>query len=288
MKKLTLALQKIQKNNLFLVGNKAYRLSELLNQKLVIPQAFVITTKAYDFFLKEHFLDFLHQALSQELSLRDSVFFATQLQQKILESEIPLKLRQAILKEFEDFGFEKVSLRSSATAEDDRKASFAGQFDTFLDVSKKEIFEKIKKCWASLFSPRAIVYTHKKRIPLKDIKMAVIVQKMVKPKLAGNLVTKNLAREREKEILIETTDGLGDKVTAGTVMPEQIFIDKKGLSVVTRRFSPKEEGLLPKDKAVQLSKLGLLIEKVYNFPQEIEWAIEKDKVFILQARPLTI
>jgi len=81
---------------------------------------------------------------------------------------------------------------------------------------------------------------------------------------------------------------LGDKVTAGTVMPEQIFIDKKGLSVVTRRFSPKEEGLLPKDKAVQLSKLGLLIEKVYNFPQEIEWAIEKDKVFILQARPLTI
>lgn len=288
MKKVTLALQKIHKNDLSLVGKKAYRLAELLKQKLVVPEAFVVTTKAYDFFLKEHFLDFLHQALSQELSLRDSVFFATQLQQKILESEIPIKLRQAILKEFEDFGFERVSLRSSATAEDGKKASFAGQFDTYLNVSKEQLFEKIKQCWASLFSPRAVVYTNKKKLPLKDIKMAIIVQKMIKPKLAGNLLTKNLIRENKKEILIETIKGLGDRVTAGTVTTEQIFIDRKDFSIVARRFSPTESGLLPKDKAVYLSKLGLLIEKIYNFPQEIEWAIEKDKVLILQSRPLTI
>jgi len=210
------------------------------------------------------------------------------LREKILKSEISLQLKQAVLKEFEICRFKKVSLRSSSTAEDGRKASFAGQFDTYLDVSKEEIFEKIKKCWASLFSARAIVYTHKKRIPLKDIKMAVIIQKMIKPKLAGNLVTKNLIRKKEKEMLIEAVRGLGNRVTAGTVMAEQVFIDKKGLSIVTRRFSPTGSDLLPKDRAIQLSKLGLLIEEVYNFPQEIEWAIEEDKVFILQARPLTI
>ena len=288
MKKLTLALRKIQRSDLSLVGKKAYRLSELLNQGVVVPEAFVVTTKAYDFFLKEHFLDFLHQALTSELSLRDSVFFAAQMREKILKSEVPLKLKQPVLKRFESFGFEKISLRSSATAEDGKKASFAGQFDSFLNVSKEEILEKIKKCWASLFSPRAVVYTHKKKLHLKDIRMAIIIQKMVKPKLAGNLVTKNLIRKREKEMLIEVVGGLGDKVTAGTVIPEQIFIDKKALSVVARRFSPTEGGLLPQDKAVQLSKLGLLIEEVYNFPQEIEWAIEKDKVFILQSRPLTV
>lgn len=288
MRKLTLPLSKIQKTDCSLVGQKAYRLSELFKQDVAVPKAFVITTQSFDLFLKKHFFEFLHQTLTKELSLADKAFFASQLKEKILKEEVPYKLRAEILKTFTQFGFEKVGLRSSATAEDGKKDSFAGQFDTFLNVSKEEMFEKIKKCWASLFSPRAIVYTHKKELALKEIKMAVIVQKMIEPQLAGNLVTKNLISKRKKEILIEATEGLGEQVTAGLVTPEQIFIDKKSSLVIARRFSPKEKELLSKERAVCLSKLGLLIEEIFKLPQEIEWAIEQDKVFILQARPLTV
>lgn len=288
MRKLTLPLNEIQKTDYSLVGQKALRLSELFKQNVAIPQAFVITTKTFDLFLKEHFLEFIHQALTPDLGLVDIAFFASQLKEKILKEEIPHKLKEEILKSFESFGFEKVSLRSSATAEDGKRASFAGQFETFLNVSKEEMFGKIKKCWASLFSPRAIVYTYKKRVPLKNIKMAVIVQKMVQPKLAGNLATRNLARKREEEMLIEATEGLGDKITAGTVIPEQIFVNKKNFSVTARRFSLKDKSLLSQDKIEHLSKLGLLVEQFFEIPQEVEWAIEKDKVIILQVRPLTI
>lgn len=288
MRRLTLPLSKIQKIDRPLVGEKAYRLSELFKQDVSVPKAFVITTESFNLFLKEHFFEFLHQALTKDLSLADKAFFASQLKEKILKEEIPHKLRVEILERFTQFGFEKVSLRSSATVEDGKRASFAGQFETFLNISKDNLLEKIKACWASLFSPRVVVYTHKKKLSLKKIKMAVIVQKMVKPQLAGNLVTKNLLKNREKEILIEIAEGLGDKITAGTVTPEQIFIDKSSFSVTYHRLATRDKGLLSEDKAKYLSKLGLLIEQVFKIPQEIEWAIEKDKVFILQTRPLTI
>lgn len=173
-----------------------------------------------------------------------------------------------------------VSVRSSATAEDARNASFAGQFDTFLNInSEAKLLDAIKDCWNSVKSSRVNSYLEDKTI--KNLDMAVIVQKMVNADFAGVIFTVNPIKK--KGILIEVTEGLGDKLVSGEVTPNTYFIDKKSLKILNdvKKFD------FTTSLVKKLSQTALAIEKLYRFPQDIEFCIKNEKIFILQSRPIT-
>ena len=173
-----------------------------------------------------------------------------------------------------------VSVRSSATSEDARNASFAGQFETFLNVnSENELLNSINKCWKSAKSRRVISYARKNRI--KNIKMAVIVQKMINPDFAGVIFTVDPVHN--KDILIESVKGLGEKLVSGKVTPSSYIIDRKHCKINNSSGNLKMNKLLIEKLAI----ISLRIEKSYNFPQDIEFATKGDKIFILQSRAIT-
>lgn len=287
MKNFSLFLKEINQDHLPIVGGKAYRLAELSRHNFRVPEAFVITTHAFDFFLRKNLLHLIHQALTSDLSLEDTAFFALQLKDKMTREKIPEKL-ELIFKKFDALGLNKVSLRSSATTEDGKENSFAGQFETFLDLKKDGLASKLQACWASLFSPRAVVYTHRNKIPLKDLKMAVIVQQMINPDLAGNLTTRNILGDMSDKILIEANKGKGDVITAGTADPERVVIDRRTFLLDDYHSLHNKRAVLSKSITIKLVRTALSIEKIFNYPQEIEWAIRNGEIFILQSRPLTI
>ena len=183
-------------------------------------------------------------------------------------NKIDKKAKNQIIKKFHNLK-SAVSVRSSATAEDSKNSSFAGQFDTFLNIdSEAKLLNAIKDS-----------YIEDKKI--KNLEMAVIIQKMVNADFAGVIFTVNPIKK--KGILIEVTEGLGDKLVSGEVTPNTYSIDKKSLkiknNVIKFNFS--------KSLIKKLSQTALEIEKLYRFQQDIEFCIKNDEIFILQSRPIT-
>jgi pyruvate,water dikinase len=174
----------------------------------------------------------------------------------------------------------KFAVRSSATAEDLLTASFAGQQDTYLNVAKKDVVESVKKCWASLFTPRAIYYRHEKKIP-HDVAMAVVVQEMVQAEYAGVMFT--LDPVMKKYVLVEAATGLGEKVVSGSVTPSSFMLDRKDFEIKEKNIQYKiDEEIIKK-----IAKIGLSIEKHYSKPQDVEFGVKNGEVFILQSRAIT-
>ena len=189
------------------------------------------------------------------------------------------KIKNEIIKNFKKLN-SNVAVRSSATAEDSEKSSFAGQFDTFLNIKdEKELFDSIKKCKNSVKSKRAIAYSKNKK--LKNIKMAVIVQKMINPDFSGVIFI--IDPVNKKNILIEIVKGLGDKLVSGQVTPNSYFVDKIIMKIENKTESFKLDRILIK----KLSKTSLEIESLYQNPQDIEFSAKNNEIFILQSRPIT-
>ncbi|MAF89512.1 MAG: phosphoenolpyruvate synthase [archaeon] len=206
---------------------------------------------------------------------------------------------------------EFVAVRSSATAEDLPDASFAGQQATFLNIrGKKDLVQAVKDCWASLFEPRAIFYRERKGFEHEKVLMSVIVQKMVDSESAGVMFTSNPVTNDESEISIEAAWGLGEAVVAGQVNPDRYLIDKETLGIKKKDVPRKDfmyirdistgktvkenlteetgsKQVLKEEDMQELARFGKTIEEHYNWPQDIEWAIEDDKIYILQTRAVT-
>ncbi|MDP7260640.1 MAG: phosphoenolpyruvate synthase [archaeon] len=206
---------------------------------------------------------------------------------------------------------EFVAVRSSATAEDLPDASFAGQQATFLNIrGKKDLVQAVKDCWASLFEPRAIFYRERKGFEHEKVLMSVIVQKMVDSESAGVMFTSNPVTNDESEISIEAAWGLGEAVVAGQVNPDRYLIDKETLGIKKKDVPRKDfmyirdistgktvkeklteetgsKQVLKEEDVQELARFGKTIEEHYNWPQDIEWAIEDDKIYILQTRAVT-
>jgi len=182
----------------------------------------------------------------------------------------------AIIKSAKKLG--KVAVRSSATAEDLPDASFAGQHDSFLDVTE-DLIDSIRKCQASIDTDRAKFYREQKGIT--ESKMAVIVQEMVNTDFAGVMFTVDPIHK--KHILIEIVKGLGEKLVSGQVTPNTFFLDKDTLEVV------QENVVFDMDKTIlkELAKLGLKVQEYYGKPQDIEFCLEKDKIWLVQSRDIT-
>lgn len=273
----------ITKKDISVAGGKAANLGELANAGYNVPKGFIITTKAYNTFveIKEIEKDMAEQLSKLDIGNHELVEkISKELKRLILDEEMFEELVEEIHKALKKLQGNKFAVRSSATAEDLITASFAGQQDTFLNVSKKDIVESVKKCWASLFNPRAIYYRHEKKIP-HDVAMAVVIQEMIDADFAGVVFTVDPIKK--KYILVEAAHGLGEKVVSGSVTPSSFMLDRENLEIVEKNINYEIDEEIIKEMA----KIGLEIEKHYNKPQDIEFAVKDKEIFILQSRAIT-
>ena len=224
--------------------------------------------------------------------------------------ELDADLRRAVLDAYDGLGEGDVpvAVRSSACAEDSEEASFAGQQETYLHVrGHDDVRARIRDCWASFFSERALFYRGQKG-SLEDLGMAVVVQRMVEAEIAGVLFTCDPVRKRRDRMVVEAVLGLGEAVVSGQVTPDHYVLTRDGTvkkahvhtqpyaivslpegGVEERELSPEEGGArkVAEDVLARLARLGDDLEQRLGAPQDIEWAVQDGEIFVLQARPVT-
>jgi pyruvate,water dikinase len=319
--------EEIDKSDLALVGGKSANLGEMMKAGIPIPPGFAVTSHAYKEFIERTGLKSkISEALKEVANSRDPKAFedvSARIRRIIEEEEVPEDIARAIVENYrklcEKIGRAKVpvAVRSSATAEDLPGASFAGQQDTFLNVEgEEEVLLKVKKCWSSLFTSRAIFYRQEKGIDHDKVLMSVVVQKMVNAKAAGVMFTIHPVTGEEDKIVIEGSWGLGEAVVSGSVTPDTYVVDKRTLKILEKRIAEKTHEVvrdpssgqtvkvevpperrkapcLTDEEVVKLAELALKIEQHYGHPQDVEWAIDRDmkfpeNIFIVQSRPETV
>lgn len=253
-----------------LAGGKGASLAAMTAEGLPVPPGFVIP--AY----------MLEQSVDAE-QLRELVLVHDyrEAQALVRQAEPP---REAIIGCYERLGSGKVAVRSSACAEDSETASYAGQQETYLNVSgDDEVYARVVDCWASFFSERALFYRFRKG-SLMDLGMAVVVQKMLDPIKSGVIFTVDPVNRRRDRMIIEAVFGLGEQVVSGAVTPDHYVVDHsaniKREHIVNRRVLESEE-------MRQLVALGSKLATYFGAPQDIEWAIAEGKIYLLQSRPVT-
>ena len=305
-------LKDISKNDTPKVGGKGANLGEMFNAKMPVPPGFCVTVAVYKAFLDYNRLQNRIEKELKGLNVEDTKNLdsaSKKIQKMIIDSKIPDDIAKDISAAYEKIN-DFVAVRSSATAEDLEDASFAGQQATFLNVrGKKDVLEATKRCWASLFTSRAIYYRQSKGFVHSKVFISVVMQKMVNSDSAGVMFTVNPITKNMEELIIEGNFGLGESVVSGMITPDSYFVDKKTLkpkniSIGTKRiaiyrgakgknFEKKlsekeaEKQVLAETQITEIARLGILIEKHYKKPQDIEWAIEKGKIYITQSRPVT-
>lgn len=296
------------------VGGKGMSLSKLARAGMPVPDGFHITTSAYRQFvatagLQPHILTSLEKVDAALPSTFDVA--SDNIRQLFLKAEIPTDLAGTILQAYQALPGENpsVAVRSSATAEDLAEASFAGQQETYLNVhGTRAILEAIRKCWASLWTGRAIAYRLHHEIPSDSVALAVIVQLLVHADAAGVLFTANPMSGKRNEMVINAAWGLGEAVVSGAVNPDSIIVEKPTGRVIRRDTAQKQvmtalvdtgtieqpvpeplknKAVLTDTQAARLSRIGMQIEEIYGMPIDIEWALTQDQFAILQARPIT-
>jgi pyruvate,water dikinase len=307
----------VDKEDLPLVGGKGANLGELTKLEIPVPPGFIVTTQSYFHFLDESGLRAKITANLKKLDVDDSRHLdksASRIKELISNARMPQTIADEIREAYEKLGG-LVAVRSSATAEDLPEASFAGQQRTFLNIQGEvDVISAVQGCWASLFEPRAIFYREQHGLNHIKVGIAVVVQRMVQSKRSGVMFTREPVTNEEK-IAIEAVYGLGEAVVSGGVTPDLYLVDKKNFAIIHKMIARQEWQLiksprgtddidetnikLPVSEALQgkqklndreivaLAKLGAKIEKLYQFPQDIEWATEESKLYIVQTRPIT-
>jgi len=191
--------------------------------------------------------------------------------------------REAILEAYAELGQPLVAVRSSACAEDSEAASYAGQQETYLNVSGgDDVCRRIVECWASFFSERALFYRARKG-SLEDLRMAVVVQQMVEPRKSGVLFTVDPVQRRRDQMIVEAIYGLGERIVSGEATPDHYVLDREG---TTKREHVPNGGVLEASELAELAALGRSLEEQFGGPQDVEWAIA-DRLYLLQSRPVT-
>lgn len=284
-KKLILRLSEIKERDKGIVGSKAFRLSQVVRLGFSVPPAFVLTTHLFDNFLEENDLFYLIERLRVEEDEKFLRRVGRKLQREILRGEISPKFKEVVKKEAERING-SFAVRSSATSEDLAFASFAGQFESYLNIPLAEIFKFIKTCWASVYEERVIAYTQVFGIAIQEIKMAVLVQKFTSSEKGGVLFTKDVIGDNPEYLVIEACRGQAESVVAGLAKPDRFIVEKKTREILSSSLQ-NEKALLSPKEIQELVKIGLSLERFYQTPQDIEWLIKNGKVYILQTRPVT-
>src|SRR3989338_2181811 len=299
---LVVSLFDVDRDDTILVGGKAANLGEMLEQKFPVPEGFAITAASYFEFLKENKLnEKIKHLLSTVNYERDESLnqISSHIQKLIKNGKISEKLMSEIFEAYKKIGSPYVAIRSSATSEDSKAASFAGQNETFLNVKgEASLADKIRQAWSSLFEPRSIFYRHEKRISHLKTGIALVVQTMIESDVSGVMFTQDPVTGDKSKVVIEAIFGLGEYIVQGKVTPDHYEIDKKSQDVMLKKVKEDNREIkvpsrfrnrqkLSDHEIITLTKLGIAIEKHYYFPQDIEWANEKDRIYIVQTRPIT-
>ncbi|KUM33755.1 PEP/pyruvate-binding domain-containing protein [Arthrobacter sp. EPSL27] len=280
-----------------LVGGKALNLGKLVAAGLPVPRGFCLTTVAYQLAAPPGLAD-----LAAELDSLDSRAaadaaalgpIARRARTLIEEAPIPPGVDAAVRKTYQTMGANvPVAVRSSATAEDLPFASFAGQQDSYLDVvGAAAVVEAVRRCWASLWSERAVAYRSGNGISNRDVGLAVVVQAMVDAATAGVLFTANPVTGTRTETVINASQGTGQAVVSGAVNPDQFVLDTATAVVTQRTPGGTDAGRGPSLADPQLRELTALgdgVQHLFGAPQDIEWAIDAGgKIWLTQSRPIT-
>lgn len=276
-------------------GGKSVGLHKMIAAGLPVPPGFVVTTAAFEAIVAQD--DMFRQTVArlddcaEGAALREG---AAAVRAAVLACSLPETFALDVIHTWETMTHNApVAVRSSATAEDLANASFAGQQDTFLSIeTKRELLEALRGCWASLFTERAVVYRRAHGFDQMHVSMAVVIQRMVQADTAGVLFTADPLSGHRGISVIEAVAGLGEALVSGHDPPERYRIRSRDGVVLQRlgtRGKPLDEnqGLLCKRALDELNTLGKQAEANGKCPMDIEWAIEKGRVFLLQARPIT-
>ncbi|MBW2996380.1 phosphoenolpyruvate synthase [Candidatus Woesearchaeota archaeon] len=318
----------ISKEDVEIVGGKGANLGEMTQAGLPVPPGFVVTAQTYKEFIEKTGIKDKILEIVNSIDVEDTDQLqakAKEIQELIKATEIPDEIKEDIKEDYSLVGTheksemtdivegkeELVACRSSATAEDLPEASFAGQQATYLNVIGKDgCVEAVRKCWASLFTARAIYYRNKNNFPTEKVFIAVVVQKMVSSDKSGVMFSINPATNDDTEIMIEGAFGLGEAVVSGAVNPDLYIVNKEDLKIKyievkeqkikivrdeetgetgEKELSEEEEKqqVCNNKEIRELARLGKKIEKYYKKPQDMEWAIEGENFYIVQSRAVT-
>ncbi len=309
-------LATVSDTDLPLVGGKACKLGELVRQGLPVPPGFVVTTDAYQAFVDA---TALKREIPAALATIDparpetGVAASNRIRGVFESTEYPTALRRQIAEAYEAFVARHEvrfsAVRSSSTAEDLEGASFAGLQETYLNVAGvDDVLASVRKCWGSLFTPRVLVYRQKKGFDHSDVRLAVLVQKMVDATVSGILFTRD-PNTGENHMIVEAGYGLGEAIVGGEVTPDHYVIDGATQKIVHKQLSEQRVRIvraegggnrredvpaaerklqkLPDHRLQRLVSLARLIESHYRRPMDVEWCGDAESLYIVQARPVT-
>lgn len=291
-------LQELRKEDLPLAGGKGANLGELVTAGLRVPQGFVLTVDGYR--------RCVPSICPPTLVIEDLIAlekFSSKIQSQILSIQLPEEVETEIIKAYRQMGSPPVAVRSSATAEDLPNASFAGQQETFLNVlSEDQLIIAVKKCWASLWSSRAIHYRANQGFGDSEVALAVILQEMAPHEVSGIAFTANPLSGKADELVINGAPGLGEAIVQGEIIPDQWIARKPDGAVLqfnpaprpgqipgfATRYKRPARGCLTTLQVRELAGYCLRIEEHYGgIPQDIEWSYGGGTFYLLQSRPIT-
>jgi pyruvate, water dikinase len=302
-----------------MVGGKGGSLGELTRAEIAVPPGFVVTTHGFECVLAELERESPIRARVEALSIHDlngMRLLSEEIRARVKGAPLPPDICAGIVAAHTELCepdlSQPVAVRSSATAEDSEEASFAGLQDTYLWVKESEtVLEKVRSCWASLYSVPSISYRRKDRTPESGVAIAVVVQKMVDARSAGVMFTRSPLTGDRSVITVEAAWGLGSAVVSGEVTPDHFVIGKITGQISVRDISdkhiqdvPAESGgikhietpeelrrapSINDEELEALAEIGRKVERHYGKPQDIEWAIDRSgEILLLQSRPETV
>lgn len=317
-------LSEVGREELLAAGGKGANLGEMIKAGLPVPEGFVLLADSYREFVEanqlerpiENLLDSLVREAAQDGSMAPSAEEAQAIKDTTEEikglfiaGKISEVVREEIDRAYEALGRPKVAVRSSATAEDLPGASFAGQYSTFLNIrGQDELYEAVKNCWASLWNERAVSYRARQGIGSKDLAHGVVVQRLIDSEKSGIIFTANPVNGRRDQVSLSSSWGLGEAIVSGEVDPDQWVIDKKQGHVLSEYLAVKKVMTVRREGGSELAgvqeqrqtiatlneaernkllKLALDVEEYFGSPQDIEWAYEDGRFYLVQTRPIT-
>lgn len=317
----------LSKNDVAIAGGKGASLGEMTKAGLAVPPGFVVLANAFDQFVRETDIEADIEAILKKVNHKDvnSVDKASaEIRRIILDEKMPEDIQQDVIGALKNLSGKNGStspqpsprlgrgnffaVRSSATAEDSKVASWAGELETYLNVTEKDVTKYVLRCWSSLFTPRAIFYRFEKKLHKTKVSVAVVVQKMVQSEISGITFTVHPVTKDHNQMVIEAGFGLGEAIVGGMITPDTYVVHKDDFSIldinvseqsfaiiraskgnINKKLSPALGGRqkLSGKQIIELAKICKKIENHYKHPQDIEWALEKGKFYITQSRPIT-
>src|SRR6266700_1377950 len=305
----------LNRDMLALVGGKAANLGELTGAQLPVPPGFCVTTTAYAQVAEEADLQSVldKYPAGEDGEAQRLANMAQAARTRLLAATMPREIADAITEAYGVLGAGEpipVAVRSSATAEDLPFASFAGQQDTYLNIVGVEaVLDAVRRCWASLWTDRAVSYRESLGLDQSSVKLAVVVQRMIESSVAGVLFTANPVTGKRRQAVIDANPGLGEAVVSGATNPDHFVVNTATGEIVERRLGEKDvvirgtagggtlrseessgrnEACLTDAQIRALAELGARVEAYYGQPQDTEWAIDPSgQLWLTQSRPIT-